>query len=65
MKFCTDCDSVIAFTRPCVGDGAVAVVGVFIGVFGVRVACYLVNFFVGFGNSLCMYVDLYQMLVTI
>ena len=59
MEFCADSDSVIAFIQPCIGDGAVAVVGVFIGVFGVRVACYLVNSLVGFGNSLCMYVDLY------
>ena len=59
MTFCTDCDSVIAFIRPCVSDGIVAVVGVFISVFCVRVACYLVNSLVGFGNSLCMYVDLY------
>ena len=59
-EFCADCNSAIAFIRPCVGDGVVvAVVGVFIGVFGVSVACYLVNSLVGFGNSLCMYVDLY------
>ena len=54
-----DCDSAIVFIRPCVGDGAVAVVGVFTGVLCVRVVCYLVNSLVGFGNSLCMYVDLY------
>ena len=59
MIFCAHCDSAIAFIRPCVGDGAVAVMGVFIGVFGVRVACYLVNSLVGFGNSLCMYIYLY------
>ena len=59
MKFCADCDSAITFIRPCVGDGAVAVMGVFVGVFRVRVTCYLVNFLVGFGSSLCMYVDLY------
>ena len=59
MIFCADCDSAIAFIRPCVGDGAVAVVRVFIGVFGVKVACYLVNSLVGLGNSLCVYVDLY------
>ena len=59
MKLCANCNSAIAFIWPCVGDGVVAVVGVFIGVFVVRVACYLVNSLVGFGNSLCMYVYLY------
>ena len=59
MEFCADYNPAITCNRRRVGDGAVAIVRVFTGVFGVRVACYLVNSFVGFGNSLCMYVDLY------